>query len=165
MKTFMVCKLIVACLLLIGTSVAQYSDHGVVKLTGTLTGIDNQQTCAEYNCFVGAQWTATLSFTALNWNAADSNFSIDTVLINCIAGPPCFTGYTATSDFGWGPYGFDTLHIEVKNGRVSDVSIATGGYAINWGQTNNWMLINGFNGTTTGAAYAIQSRLNSSITH
>lgn len=129
-----------------------YSDEGTVYITGTITDIANQQTCDRYGCHIGSTWSLSMHFEAPDWNAPDSNYLISTVLLNCIGGPPCIDGYQASSDFGWGPYGFDILSVDIENGKVVDARAACGGYFIEWGEADIWSYVDGFSGTTTGYA-------------
>ena len=91
-----------------------------------------------------------MTFLAPQWNAPDSNYLITALFINCVGGPPCFIGYQASSDFGWGPYGFDVLSVDIEDGQVADALVACGGYSIEWGRDNRWSYVDGFSGTTTG---------------
>ena len=145
------------------TAFAQYSDHGIVQVTGTVTSVQNQQECDQYACQIGSQWVATIQFWAPGWNAPSSNFDIYTVLVNCMGGPPCFTGYSATSNFGWAPWGFDTLHLKVQNGVVVDVGIYAGGYWAEWGQDATWSLTGAFSGITTAQIYAVYGTVKSQV--
>lgn len=129
-----------------------YSNDGSVYLTGTITDIENQPTCDLYGCHTGSTWNLWMHFQAPDWNAPGSNYSLSTVLLNCFGGPPCIDGYDASSDFGWGPYGFDILSVYIENGKVVDARAACGGYFIEWGQADVWEYVNAFSGTTTGYA-------------
>jgi len=129
-----------------------YSDQGTVYITGTISDIGNQQTCDRYGCQMGSTWSLAMSFLAPNWNAPGANYSISTVLLNCFGGPPCINDYRASSDFGWGPFGFDILSIDIADGKVVDARASCGGYYIELGEANVWSYVNGFSGTTTGYA-------------
>jgi len=129
-----------------------YADQGTVFITGTITSIENQQTCDMYDCHIGSTWSLAMTFLAPDWNAPGSHYEFSTVFLNCIGGPPCFTGYQASSDFGWGPYGYDILYVDIEDGKVADARVATGGYYIEWGQADYWVYEPGFSGTTTGYA-------------
>ncbi len=93
-----------------------------------------------------------MTFRAPEWNAPGSNYFMSTVLLNCMGGPPCIDGYQATSDFGWGPFGFDILSIDIEDGKLVDTRAACGGYFIEMGEANIWEYVLGFSGTTTGYA-------------
>jgi hypothetical protein len=69
-----------------------------------------------------------------------------------VGGPPCFTDYHATSDFGWGPFGFDILSVDIEDGKVVDGRVSCGGYYIEWGEADVWSRVDGFSGTTAGYA-------------
>ena len=129
-----------------------YSDEGTVYITGTVTDIQNQQTCDRYGCHIGSTWNLLMHFQAPDWNAPGSNYFISTVLLNCIGGPPCIDGYQANSDFGWGPFGFDILSVDIEDGKVVDTRAACGGYFVEWGQADIWEYVDGFSGMTTGYA-------------
>ena len=138
----------------VGCFADTYANEGTVSITGTITDIQNQQTCAVYNCHIGSTWTLQMSFVAPEWSAPGSSYSISDVLLNCFGGPPCITGYHATSDFGWGPFGFDILLVDIENGQIVGARADTGGYSIEWGQANSWQYVDGFSGTTTGQSEA-----------
>lgn len=129
-----------------------YSDEGTVYITGTITNIENQQTCDLYDCHIGSTWSLEMTFLASDWNAPGSNYFISTVFLNCMGGPPCFIDYHATSDFGWGPFGFDMLSVDIEDGKVVDAQVDCGGYYIEWGAADVWARMDGFSGTTTGYA-------------
>ena len=134
----------------VGCFADTYSDVGTVYLTGTITDVEDQQTCDRFGCHMGSTWSLAMTFLAPQWNAPDSNYLITTLFINCVGGPPCFIGYQASSDFGWGPYGFDVLSVDIEDGQVADALVACGGYSIEWGRDNRWSYVDGFSGTTTG---------------
>lgn len=129
-----------------------YSDEGTVYITGNITEIQNQEACERYGCQIGSSWNLAITFLAPNWNAPGSSYFISTVLLNCFGGPPCITGYQAGSDFGWGPYGFDTLSVDIEDGKVVDARASSGGYFIEWGQADLWNYVDDMSGTTTGYA-------------
>ncbi len=129
-----------------------YSDEGTVYITGTITDIENPQTCDRYGCHIGSTWSLAMTFLAHDWNSPDSNYSISTVLLNCFGGPPCIDGYQASSDFGWGPFGFDILSVDIQGGKIEDARVACGGYFIEMGEADRWSYVDGFSGTTTGYA-------------
>lgn len=143
-------------LLLIASAVGcfadTYSSEGTVYITGTVTGMQNPHSCDLYGCHLGSTWSLEMTFVAADWNAPDSSYFISTVLLNCIGGPPCITDYHATSDFGWGPYGFDILSVDIEGGKVVDARASTGGYTIEWGEENWWSYAYSISGTTTGYA-------------
>ena len=129
-----------------------YADEGTVYITGTITDIENQQDCDRYGCHIGSTWNLSMTFLAPHWNAPGSNYFISTELLTCIGGPPCIIGYQSSSDFGWGPYGFDGLSVDIEDGKVVDARVATGGYFIEWGDDDRWSYVDDFSGTTTGHA-------------
>jgi hypothetical protein len=131
-----------------------YADEGTIYITGTITSIENQQTCDRYDCHLGSTFTLAMTFLAPDWNAPDSHYMFSSLMLSCIGGPPCFTGYQASSDFGWAPYGFDILYADIEDGNVVDARVGTGGYFIEWGQDNRWSFVDAFSGTTTGYAVA-----------
>jgi hypothetical protein len=131
-----------------------YHDYGTVFITGTITDVWNQQTCDQYNCHIGSTWNLEMTFLAPNWDAPDSHYEFDAVMLGCIGGPPCFVGYYAYSDFKWAPYLYDGLYVDIENGKVVDARVATGGYFIEWGKADVWDYEPGFGGTTTGYAVA-----------
>lgn len=127
-----------------------YANAGTILISGTITSIENQQTCDVYGCQIGSTWNLEIDFFAPEWNAPWSNYEFSTVLLNCIGGPPCFTGYSASSDFGWGPYMYDILYAKIVNGSLVDVRDGCGGYYIEWGEKDVWSRVDAFSGTTTG---------------
>lgn len=127
-----------------------YSDEGTVFINGTLTDIQNQETCDRYDCQIGSSWNLWMHFQAPDWNAPGSNYFISTVLLTCFGGPPCIDKYGAGSDFGWGPYGFDILSIEINDGKVVDARVGTNGYFIEWGESDIWQYVDAFSGSTIG---------------
>ena len=129
-----------------------YSDQGTVFITGTITAIENQQNCDKYDCHIGSTWSLAMTFLAPDWDAPGSHYTISTVFLNCVGGPPCFVGYQASSDFGWGPYGYDVLYVDIEDGKVVDARVGSGGYFIEWGEADEWFYVNAFSGTTTGYA-------------
>lgn len=129
-----------------------YANQGTIFITGTINDIQNQQTCDQYGCQMGDSWSLEMTFRAPEWNAPGSNYFMSTVLLNCMGGPPCIDGYQATSDFGWGPFGFDILSIDIEDGKLVDTRAACGGYFIEMGEANIWEYVLGFSGTTTGYA-------------
>jgi hypothetical protein len=129
-----------------------YSDEGTIYITGTITDIENQLTCDRFGCQMGSTWSLSMHFLAPDWNAPDSNYLISTVFPNCIGGPPCIDGYQATSDFGWGPFGFDMLYVDIEDGKVVDARVASGGYFIEMGEADTWSYVDAFSGTTKGFA-------------
>jgi len=136
----------------VGVFADNYADEGTVYINGTVTDIENQQTCDLYGCHIGSTWSLSMHFLAPDWNAPDSNYLISTVLLNCIGGPPCIDGYQASSDFGWGPYGFDILSVDIEGGKVVDARLACNSYYIEWGEADRWSYADDFWGTTTGYA-------------
>lgn len=129
-----------------------YSDQGMVYISGTVTDIENQQVCDSFGCQMGSSWSLWMHFQAPDWNAPGSDYSLSTVLLNCFGGPPCIDGYGASSDFGWAPYGFDMLSVDILDGKVVDARAACGGYFIEWGQADLWSYGDAFSGVTTGYA-------------
>ncbi len=129
-----------------------YADEGTVYITGTITDIQDQQICDQYGCHIGSTWSLAMHFRAPDWNAPGSDYFMSTVLLNCFGGPPCIDGYHASSDFGWGPFGFDILSIDIQDGKVVDARAGCGGYFVEWGEANIWNYSYAFSGTTTGYA-------------
>ena len=129
-----------------------YADQGTVFITGTITQIQGQQVCNQYDCHIGSTWTLAMTFLAPDWNAPGSHYIINAAFLNCIGGPPCFTDYRVNSDFGWGPYLFDDMSVDIENGEVVDARASDAGYFIEWGEANSWDYVIGFSGTTSGYA-------------
>jgi hypothetical protein len=129
-----------------------YSDEGTIYITGTITDIQNQQTCDTYGCHIGSSWSLWMSFLAPQWDNPGSSYEFSTVLLSCMGGPPCFTGYGASSDFGWAPFGFDILYIDIEDGKLADARVGCGGYFVELGEADVWSRVDAFSGTTTGYA-------------
>lgn len=125
-----------------------YSNQGVVYLAGVINSIDNQQTCHKFGCQVGDHWALEMAFTAADWNAPGSNYMISAGNLNCFGGPPCIDNFHASSNFGWSPFYFDDLSIQIQNGKIVDVRASAGNYFIEWGFRDRWLYWNGFSGTT-----------------
>jgi hypothetical protein len=136
----------------VGCFADSYSNEGTVYITGAITDIQNQATCDRYDCHIGSSWNLWVTFQAPDWNAPDSNYLISTVLLNCFGGPPCIDGYGASSDFGWAPYGFDILSVDIKGGKVVDARASCGGYFIESVRADIWAYVGAFSGRTTGYA-------------
>ncbi len=129
-----------------------YSDQGTVYITGTITSIEDQQTCDQFGCQMGSSWSLWMSFLAPQWNAPGSSYEFSTAMLSCMGGPPCFTGYGASSDFGWAPYGFDILYLDIEDGQLADARVGCGGYFVELGEADIWSRMDGFSGTTIGYA-------------
>jgi hypothetical protein len=149
--------LLIATLLLfsaVASLADSYANEGMVYVTGVINSIDNQQTCNKFGCHLGDQWTFAMGFRAQDWNAPGSNYLISTGFLNCIGGPPCIDYYKATSNFGWSPFYFDSLIIQIDDGNVVDVRAGAGNYFIEWGFADRWLYEYGFSGSTSGYAVA-----------
>jgi len=129
-----------------------YADEGTVYMTGTITSIENQQTCDLFNCHIGSTWNAWMTFRAPDWNAPGSHYDIFALMLGCYGGPPCILDWNGSSDFGWTPFYFDQLILEIDDGKVMDARAGADNYFLDWGEDNSWEYVNGFSGTITGYA-------------